>query len=195
LIDVHDHGFPCREVKSPKSRASIVGFRHTGTMSRPNTSATPSQEPLPPAMGAAAQAYELAMQPATTTPPTVSAQPADTVMKDVVMTDNTPDRPASPTIPLSATNVPSPAPQRTGTPSRSNGNDITSRATSQHPDPAPTIPKEAPPYGAPVRQYLNSKVTGPLMDGIKLLAKEKPNDPLRVLGEYLLLRSKELEGQ
>lgn len=64
-------------------------------------------------------------------------------------------------------------PARTGTPSRPNGNDIASRATSQHPDPAPTIPKEAPPHGAPTRQYLNSKVTGVLLEGMKLLAKEQ----------------------
>jgi hypothetical protein len=64
-------------------------------------------------------------------------------------------------------------PARTGTPSRPNGNDVTSRATSQHPDPAPTIPKEAPPHGAPVRQYLNGKVTGVLLEGMKVLAKEQ----------------------
>ena len=54
-----------------------------------------------------------------------------------------------------------------------NGTDATSRATSQHPDPAPTIPKEAPPHGAPTRQYLNGKVTGVLLEGMKQLAKEQ----------------------
>ncbi|KAI1631004.1 hypothetical protein F4809DRAFT_204529 [Biscogniauxia mediterranea] len=68
-----------------------------------------------------------------------------------------------------------------------------SRAASQHPDPGFTMPAEAPPHGAPVRQYLNSKVTGTLLEGMKVLAKEQPKDPLRVLGEYLLQRSKELE--
>jgi COMPASS component SDC1 len=29
---------------------------------------------------------------------------------------------------------------------------------------------------------------------MKMLAKEKPEDPLRVLGEYLIQKSKELEG-
>jgi len=72
-----------------------------------------------------------------------------------------------------ATNAPSPAPARIGTPSRTNGNDVASRATSQHPDPAPSIPKEAPPHGAPTRQYLNGKVTGPLLEGMKLIAKEQ----------------------
>lgn len=62
---------------------------------------------------------------------------------------------------------------RTGTPSRTNGHE-TSRATSQHPDPTPhTIPKEAPPHGAPTRQFLNSKVTGPLLEGMKVIAKEQ----------------------
>lgn len=56
------------------------------------------------------------------------------------------------------------------------------------------MPSEAPPHGAPTRQYLNSKVTGVLLEGMKQLAKDKPKDPLRVLGEFLLQRSKELEG-
>lgn len=76
------------------------------------------------------------------------------------------------------------------------------------------MPKQAPPHGAPARQYLNSKVTGPVMDGMKMLAKERyashgsvhesgerlltasrrPANPLQVLGEYLLARSKEIEG-
>lgn len=68
----------------------------------------------------------------------------------------------------------SPAPPRVGTPSRNtNGNDVTSRATSQHPDPVTAIPKEAPPHGAPTRQYLNGKVTGPVLEGMKIIAKEQ----------------------
>jgi len=35
------------------------------------------------------------------------------------------------------------------------------------------MPKEAPPHGAPTRQYLNSKVTGVLLEGVKQLAKEQ----------------------
>ena len=82
--------------------------------------------------------------------------------------------PQSPAILPGATNAASPAPQRTGTPSRNlNGNDVTSRATSQHPDPVASIPKEAPPHGAPTRQYLNGKVTGVLLEGMKQIAKEQ----------------------
>ncbi|CAG8972028.1 hypothetical protein HYALB_00008313 [Hymenoscyphus albidus] len=131
--------------------------------------------------------------PAATSSTPASILPSDT-MKDVVMSDVTPDRPASPAI-GAIVNAPSPAPPRTGTPVRNtNGNDATSRATSQHADPAPTMPKEAPPHGAPTRQYLNGKVTGVLLEGMKQIAKDQPKDPLRVLGEYLLQRSKELES-
>ncbi|KAI9048210.1 hypothetical protein LZ554_008005 [Drepanopeziza brunnea f. sp. 'monogermtubi'] len=101
----------------------------------------------------------------------------------------------SPAVISNPANAPSPIPARVGTPSRTtNGTDVASRAPSQHPEPSSTVPKEAPLHGAPVRQYMNSKVTGPVMDGMKVLAKEQPRDPLRVLGEYLLQRSKELEG-
>lgn len=50
---------------------------------------------------------------------------------------------------------------------------MSSRAASQHPDPVAAMPAEAPPHGAPTRQYLNSKVTGVLLEGMKLLAKEQ----------------------
>lgn len=57
------------------------------------------------------------------------------------------------------------------------------------------MPAEAAAHGAPVRQYLNSKVTGVLLEGMKIVAREQPKDPLRALGEFLLQRSKELEGK
>ncbi|KAK4240341.1 hypothetical protein C8A03DRAFT_42144 [Achaetomium macrosporum] len=86
----------------------------------------------------------------------------------------------------------------------------TSRAASAHPEPAVggggmpsasasttgfTMPSEAAAHGAPVRQYINTKITGVLLEGMKLVAREQPKDPLRVLGEFLLQRSKELEGK
>ncbi|KAI0176372.1 hypothetical protein GGR52DRAFT_540695 [Hypoxylon sp. FL1284] len=104
---------------------------------------------------------------------------------------------------LATSNAPSPAAAaantaRNGTPLRNmNGQDNTngsSRAASQHPDSGFTMPAEAPPHGAPVRQYLNTTVTVPLLDGMKMIAKDRPKDPLRVLGEYLIQRSKELEA-
>jgi COMPASS component SDC1 len=35
------------------------------------------------------------------------------------------------------------------------------------------MPAEAGPHGAPVRQYLNGNVTGPLLEGMKMIAKEQ----------------------
>ncbi|KAI9642247.1 COMPASS (complex proteins associated with Set1p) component [Ciborinia camelliae] len=91
---------------------------------------------------------------------------------------------------------PVPVPARTSTPvPKVNGNaENSSRATSQHPDTGPSLPTEASVHGAPARVYLNQTVTGSLLEGMKLLAKEQPKDPLRVLGEFLLSKSKELEA-
>ncbi|KAI1736013.1 hypothetical protein F4680DRAFT_452465 [Xylaria scruposa] len=114
--------------------------------------------------------------------------------KDVSMTDASgADQAASPAPAAPSTNAPSPAPARTSTPLRTNGQENTSRAASQHPDPAFTMPDAAPAHGAPIRQYLNSKITPHLLDGMKHIAKTQPKDPLRILGEYLIERSKEVE--
>ncbi|CAM1506642.1 Fc.00g062830.m01.CDS01 [Cosmosporella sp. VM-42] len=115
-------------------------------------------------------------------------QPAQTeTPKDIIMSDAPIEQAASsPAAP--AAHAPSPIPPRTGTPAQG------SRAASAHPDPGFTMPAEAPPHGDATRRYLNTKVTGVLLEGMKQLAKDKPQDPLRVLGEYLIERSKELEG-
>ena len=94
--------------------------------------------------------------------------------------------------------------QRTATPTRNvNGNvEVTT-----------PMPTKAASHGAPARRYLNEKVTGVLLEGMKRLAAEqyvllievlaiqmlmmsiaRPEDPLRVLGEFLLQRSREMEG-
>lgn len=67
---------------------------------------------------------------------------------------------------------------RTGTPVRHTANggerlETSSRAASAHPEASFTIPSEAPFNGAPVRQYINSKLTGPLLEGMKMIAKEQ----------------------
>ncbi|KJR81612.1 COMPASS component SDC1 [Sporothrix schenckii 1099-18] len=67
---------------------------------------------------------------------------------------------------------------RTGTPVRHTANggerlESSSRAASAHPEASFTIPSEAPLHGAPVRQYINSKLTKPLLDGMKMIAKEQ----------------------
>ncbi|KAJ6781691.1 hypothetical protein PWT90_07480 [Aphanocladium album] len=108
----------------------------------------------------------------------------DTPHKDIVMTDAAADQPS----PAPANAAASPAPARTGTPAQA------SRAPSVHPDPGFSIPSEAAAHGDSSRRYLNTKVTGALLEGMKMLAKEQPDDPLRVLGEYLIQKSREIEG-
>ncbi|EMR68313.1 hypothetical protein MGN70_005242 [Eutypa lata] len=169
-----------------------------------------STTPIPaPGIGASTNANHEAATDATTTPGAGTPSITETAEKDIAMPDapgaaNSVDQTHSPIPNATTTNAASPAPPaRTGTPLRNttaagatttNGAESnTSRAASQHPDQGFTIPTEAPNHGAPVRQYLNSNVTGPLLEGLKALAKDKPKDPLRVLGEFLLQRSKELE--
>lgn len=48
-----------------------------------------------------------------------------------------------------------------------------SRATSAHPDQGPAMPAEAAVHGAPVRQYMNAKVTPVLLEAMKIIAKEQ----------------------
>lgn len=40
--------------------------------------------------------------------------------------------------------------------------------------------------GSTTRRYLNEHVTKHLLEGMKLIAREKPEDPLRVLGQFLI---------
>ncbi|ORY62323.1 uncharacterized protein BCR38DRAFT_410751 [Pseudomassariella vexata] len=145
---------------------------------------------------------------------------AEETQKDVTMADaNGLEQATLSAARAGATNGASPLGRRTSTPLRTNGQEPgahthgqepnssraasqlpngqepnSSRAASQHPDQGFRMPVEAPPHGAPVRQYLNSKVTGTLLQGMKMLAEERPKDPLRVLGEFLLQRSKEIEN-
>lgn len=131
-------------------------------------------------------------------------------MSDIDMVDAQPQPPQLPptapaaTLPATTTpaaNAPSPAMPSQNTPMRSTPANLSgdaersgSRAPSAHPEQAFTMPTQAIPHGAPVRQYLNTKVTGTLMEGMKMIAKEQPKDPLKVLGEFLLAKSKELEA-
>ncbi|KAI1143520.1 hypothetical protein F5Y05DRAFT_156208 [Hypoxylon sp. FL0543] len=130
---------------------------------------------------------------ASTAPSPAPAPPTATAVAATTTMSNAPS-PAAAAAAAPGSN----APPRTGTPFRSttaNGDkeNGSSRAASQHPDAGFTMPAEAPPHGAPVRQYLNSRITGPLLDGMKMIAKDQPKDPLRVLGEYLIQRAKEQE--
>ncbi|RDA90138.1 hypothetical protein CP533_0761 [Ophiocordyceps camponoti-saundersi (nom. inval.)] len=119
-----------------------------------------------------------AQTPASSTPAQPPAPPGNTPVKDVVMTDAPPPEPAADH---------SPAPARVATSAHG------SRAASVHPDAGQTMPAEAAPHGDPTRRYLNTKVTAALLEGMKQLAKDRPQDPLRVLGEFLLQKSRELD--
>lgn len=43
--------------------------------------------------------------------------------------------------------------------------------------------------GSQTRKYLNQNIVPHLLNGMRLIATEKPQDPLRVLGEYLIKQS------
>ncbi|KAH6628027.1 hypothetical protein F5144DRAFT_604249 [Chaetomium tenue] len=121
-------------------------------------------------------------------------------------TSTTAPAPASSTARI-PTPVPTPGQPPQQQQQNQNQNQPSSRAASQHPADTTTtttttttatgfaMPTEAAAHGAPVRQYLNSKVTGVLLEGMKIVAREQPKDPLRMLGEFLLQKSKELEGK
>lgn len=69
-------------------------------------------------------------------------------------------------------------------------NDVSSRLATAAPHPI------GPPVheivgGSSVRQYLNQHLTKHLLDGLKQVGHEKPDDPLLFLGEYLISKSKE----
>ncbi|RAL12793.1 DPY30/SDC1 family protein [Aspergillus homomorphus CBS 101889] len=49
------------------------------------------------------------------------------------------------------------------------------------------------PGGAPARVYMNEKIVPYLLEGMKGIAKEQPSNPLRVLGEFLIQKSNEIE--
>ncbi|KAF7714205.1 Uncharacterized protein PECH_000301 [Penicillium ucsense] len=49
------------------------------------------------------------------------------------------------------------------------------------------------PGGAPARVYLNEKIVPHLLEGMKAITRDQPPNPLQVLGEFLIQKSKELE--
>jgi COMPASS component SDC1 len=55
-------------------------------------------------------------------------------------------------------------------------------------------PKLPNPHGAQARIYLNKNVTPHLLEGVKHLAMERPEQPLKWLAEFLAKRSEEIEG-
>ncbi|KAF3396128.1 Set1 complex component sdc1 [Penicillium rolfsii] len=50
------------------------------------------------------------------------------------------------------------------------------------------------PGGAPARVFLNEKIVPYLLEGMKTVTRDQPANPLQVLGEFLIQKSKEIEG-
>ncbi|KXH60080.1 dpy-30 domain-containing protein [Colletotrichum salicis] len=115
---------------------------------------------------------------------------ADAAGLDVPMADAV--EPASSPVPIPqvAPSAPSPAP-RTGTPSRNVNGEVSSRAGSVHPDTnATNIPNRAVEHGDSARMYINNHVTAALLEGMKIISKHQPANPLHVLGNFLLEESR-----
>lgn len=49
-----------------------------------------------------------------------------------------------------------------------------------------SLPNPAENYGAPTRLWLNKEVTPALLAGMRQIAKDKPEDPVKALGEFLI---------
>lgn len=77
-------------------------------------------------------------------------------------------------IPQVAPSAPSPAPGRTGTPSRNVNGEASSRAGSAHPDTnATNFPNRAVEHGDNARMYINNHVTAALLEGMKIISKNQ----------------------
>lgn len=74
-------------------------------------------------------------------------------------------------------------------------NPVKRQKTSEEPDIAreSNEPMHEIVGGSSIRQYLNKHLTEHILEGLRQVGKEKPSDPLRVLGEFLIERSKEIE--
>ncbi|KAL8763563.1 MAG: hypothetical protein Q9184_000690 [Pyrenodesmia sp. 2 TL-2023] len=116
------------------------------------TAPAPGPENPPPPFSAQQQSEAFPVQPSADSP----APPLTNIHADIDMIDAAP----SPAVPPSAA---TPTAQRTATPQRNiNGN-----VEAPHP-----LPAKAAVHGAPARRYLNEKVTGVLLEGMKRLAVE-----------------------
>lgn len=63
----------------------------------------------------------------------------------------------------------------------------------KQPSPNPLPVNQIPPGGAPARRYLNDNVTPTLLEGMKMLARVQPKDPLLALAKFLEEQHKEME--
>ncbi|KAM9894985.1 hypothetical protein OXX79_008360 [Metschnikowia pulcherrima] len=81
-------------------------------------------------------------------------------------------------------------------------NDAVSRETSEPPAKKSKTEsnhtKKEPPLhemvgGSSVRQYLNKHLTVHVLEGLKQISRDQPEDPLLELGQFLIQKSKELK--
>ncbi|KAI4173265.1 MAG: hypothetical protein LQ346_008439 [Caloplaca aetnensis] len=110
----------------------------------------------PPAIPAQQQTATFPVQPSSADSP---APPLTNIHADIDMLDAAPS-PAA--VPPSA--AATPTAQRTATPQRNTNGNV---------EAPPPLPAKAAIHGAPARRYLNEKVTGVLLEGMKKLAVEQ----------------------
>ncbi|KAI9669329.1 MAG: hypothetical protein M1831_000365 [Alyxoria varia] len=103
--------------------------------------------------------------------------------------------PAPPTSTSTSAGAPAPAPATASQPPRG----LTPQhATQPQGQPQSLLSQAIMPAaneaGSSTRVYLNQKVTPALLEGMKWVAANEPEKPLKWLGEFLLRRSEEVEG-
>ncbi|KAG5368554.1 COMPASS component SDC1 [Yarrowia sp. E02] len=112
-------------------------------------------------------------------------------MADTPMTDAFP--PAAGTdafvskdpVPEAASSVSETLPTHTATPPTSTPTPA-AEAIKQETISTASLPNPAENYGAPTRLWLNKEVTPALLAGMRQIAKDKPEDPVKALGEFLI---------
>lgn len=104
---------------------------------------------------------------------------------------NTTYQPKSPTQ-ATASNGAQPAHQRHAAQSQTHAQ---SQNPQSHASPTPAPSNQIPPGGAPARRYLNENVTPALLDGMKMLAREQPKEPLLALAKFLEDRHRQIQNE
>ncbi|KAL4905205.1 hypothetical protein BDW74DRAFT_20351 [Aspergillus multicolor] len=97
--------------------------------------------------------------------------------------------------PRSLFRTPTPNPSISTPMANENAQMSSSSAGAAHTPTADSIASTVRPGGAPARVYMNEKIVPYLLEGMKTVTKEQPANPLRVLGEFLIQKSNEVEGQ
>ncbi|KAK6003694.1 hypothetical protein QM012_009465 [Aureobasidium pullulans] len=144
-------------------------------INQPFTTEAPKlEESVPASMEGVVNGDSAAAQPTQTAPPPVAQAPPASPLP---ATASAPSVPSAAALPVKAP-TPSPAPTR----------------PSSIPPSVSAPPERANQHGAPGRIYLNNVATY-FMEGMKYLIFYQPEKPLRWMGEFLLKRSAEIEGE